>query len=407
MMRSNSTGKPDGWWTPCPDGDYVWKDDRFEEGTSVGECSAFVLFPAMMIVFMVIVSWIAFRCAKRQETMKLFSFAHSALAEEKIRTGVSVRRIFWIVFLLSSALQPLVLLLFTDENPTSAVVLGAVLTTMYGFFVELVHEEFEAFYRGRALPSVCVGATTLLWALLLAMTGLQTWVWKFREDDVGRTLQVYEWNSSRAVDVMFWTSVFKSSLALGCCIVMGILAWERNRSSRSNAGDATTAYANLDTSQNADDSLAASPELRSGWLGRISFSWMDPLMIIGAARTLKDNDLYRLAQQDKSETCLGDLKRAWVEEERAPETASLSRALRKGLGYKFMLAGLLKFVYDTQQFIGPQLLKLLIDYMSTDTPKSDKGTYAASALFLPSSPVNMVSCPSLSLFRSSLNYFFQ
>ena len=113
--------------------------------------------------------------------------------------------------------------------------------------------------------------------------------------------------------------------------------------------DTSTDYAPLEDSstkeeEEEEETSSLSPESRSGWWSRISFSWMNDLMKIGASRTLEDQDLYPLLSKDKTDLTSSKLEKAWKQEEES-DSPSLSRAIRKALGFEFIMAGLIKFVY--------------------------------------------------------------
>ena len=108
---------------------------------------------------------------------------------------------------------------------------------------------------------------------------------------------------------------------------------------------------------------------------------MNDLMKIGASRTLEDQDLYPLLSKDKTDLTSSKLEVAWKQEEESG-SPSLSRAIRKALGFEFIMAGFIKFVYDTLQFVAPQLLKAIVGYLKDDVPKSDKGWWIGSLLCL-------------------------
>jgi len=368
----------------------VWTDDRFDGGRTVGECSSFVIFPGISCVLVVIVSWIAFKCAERERerTIVLAYESRSGEVSSK-RCSALARRILWTLLLLCTALQPLILFAFENDSTPSSLVLGALITFALAAIVGLVHEEFEASYRGLPFPAAGAYLAIFLWTTLAALFGLQLWPWIVRFKHAESSAVVLGWDKD-TVDLTFYTSAIKFALAASCAIV-GVVDTILRQSSSSRKNDdayvdlehsAAVASLHQDRSDGDVATVSASPELRSGWISRLSFSWMNQLMKVGASRTLEDDDLYRLCAEDRAETVLDALRRMWSDEEQHPETASLSRALRKALGFKFMLAGLLKFVYDTQQFVGPQLLKQLVNYLNEDTPKSDKGWWFVGALCL-------------------------
>lgn len=110
-----------------------------------------------------------------------------------------------------------------------------------------------------------------------------------------------------------------------------------------------------------------SPESRAGCLSLLTFSWLNPLMRIGSKGTVDDEDLYPLHASDTTTNLAQSLDYMWNQEKRIAEgggKASLVRALRRAFGAPFMAVAGLKFLYDTLNFMGPQLLKAIITYLS-------------------------------------------
>lgn len=160
----------------------------------------------------------------------------------------------------------------------------------------------------------------------------------------------------------------------------------------------------------------------------LTFSWMNPIMRVGARGDLRHNlksregNLYPLHATDDCRNLVRSLDECWQNEmqsarrkhaaqstaaaaaaaasssssdysllidvtaageqteaqadaedgtddgDGAPlETASFARALRRAFGAPFICAAGLKFMYDTLKLCGPQLLKALINFLSVES----------------------------------------
>eukprot|EP00753_Platysulcus_tardus_P003847 PLAT12496.16.p1 GENE.PLAT12496.16~~PLAT12496.16.p1 ORF type:complete len:1587 (+),score=934.98 PLAT12496.16:2689-7449(+) len=119
-----------------------------------------------------------------------------------------------------------------------------------------------------------------------------------------------------------------------------------------------------------DDELPAggrTPESRAGLLSTVTFSWMSPIMATGYLRQLRYSDLFPIRPSESAAAVAERLRVAWARQmERGEENASLARALWSAFGGTFACAGLFKFIYDLQQFVGPQILKRLIRFLGDD-----------------------------------------
>ncbi|XP_065177497.1 multidrug resistance-associated protein 1-like [Sycon ciliatum] len=172
------------------------------------------------------------------------------------------------------------------------------------------------------------------------------------------------------------------------------------------------------------------PEQQATFLSRITFWWIYPLLKMGYKRPLKRDDLWSLNDYDKSSHIVPLFERAWDKqlkkigrsagsethaadikakgfsvrqiqesEETTPLIArtsspgdqsgsgkaaqpSLIWALGGAFGWTFAASGVLKLVNDVLAFVNPQILKLLIHFMSDSEEPVWHGYLYAGILFM-------------------------
>ncbi|KAF5362251.1 hypothetical protein D9756_002523 [Leucocoprinus leucothites] len=103
--------------------------------------------------------------------------------------------------------------------------------------------------------------------------------------------------------------------------------------------------------------FAESPILTANVFSIWSFSWMTPLMKKGVKQYISERDLPALLSEDESENLGRDLENAMAKH-------ALWKALFIAYGGPYAVAGGLKFVHDCLAFLQPQLLRLLLAYIS-------------------------------------------
>jgi ABC-type multidrug transport system fused ATPase/permease subunit len=96
----------------------------------------------------------------------------------------------------------------------------------------------------------------------------------------------------------------------------------------------------------------------------LTFGWMSPLMKLGYEKYLTQDDLWNLRTRDSSKKTVGDFRAAWaIEAEK--KRPSLFLAIARAYGGPFLRGGLVKVLSDVSQFLQPQLLRLLIAFVSS------------------------------------------
>lgn len=111
---------------------------------------------------------------------------------------------------------------------------------------------------------------------------------------------------------------------------------------------------------------------------RLTFSWLTPLLSLGTKKYLGEEDMWQVPPQDSAEALSDRLAAAWEEQvqlvkQGKKKEPSLKVALFKAYGLTYVVAAFMKGIYDCLSFAQPQLLRLLLIYVSsygTDKPMS-------------------------------------
>uniref|UniRef100_A0A8B9CRZ8 Multidrug resistance-associated protein 1 n=1 Tax=Anser brachyrhynchus TaxID=132585 RepID=A0A8B9CRZ8_9AVES len=123
------------------------------------------------------------------------------------------------------------------------------------------------------------------------------------------------------------------------------------------------------------------------FLSRITF-W---LMIQGYRRPLEAKDLWSLNKEDTSEEIVPGLARNWAKEwaealiikpSQKNYEASLFKVLYKTFGPYFLMSFLFKAAHDLLMFAGPEILKLLINFVNDKHAPDWQGYFYTGLLFV-------------------------
>uniref|UniRef100_A0A670YWM7 Multidrug resistance-associated protein 1 n=1 Tax=Pseudonaja textilis TaxID=8673 RepID=A0A670YWM7_PSETE len=170
------------------------------------------------------------------------------------------------------------------------------------------------------------------------------------------------------------------------------------------------------------------PESRASFLSKITFWWISGLMIHGYRQPLEAKDLWSLNKEDTSEEVVPGLAAHWAREyawarkcvpllyspkkpaqgsssssDVAEEAEalilglpprsrepSLFRVLYKTFGPYFLMSFLFKASHDLMMFTGPELLKLLINFVNDKSAPSWQGFLYTGLLFFTASLQTLV-----------------
>ncbi|XP_021203914.2 multidrug resistance-associated protein 1 isoform X3 [Bombyx mori] len=142
------------------------------------------------------------------------------------------------------------------------------------------------------------------------------------------------------------------------------------------------------------DSQNQCPERSAGFLSRLTFSWFDSLVLKGYRKEFEEGDVWDLNYQESSSEVVPRFKKYWeqpanrrnsstkhikakfrrrstdrtMKTNTKNRTVSILPALCFAFGGQFMFGTFLKLLSDISIFLSPQLLKLLIGFISSDEP---------------------------------------
>ncbi|KAM4068082.1 ABC transporter transmembrane domain-containing protein [Hirsutella rhossiliensis] len=120
---------------------------------------------------------------------------------------------------------------------------------------------------------------------------------------------------------------------------------------------------------------------------KLTFSWMTPMMRYGYKVFLTESDLWGLAKPDQTKNTGEAFDQAWQHELKSRKKGpSLWLALFRAYGGPYMIGAVFKAGNDIAQYIQPQLLRFLIDFVASYGPNRDpqpviKGASIALAMF--------------------------
>ncbi|XP_061080827.1 multidrug resistance-associated protein 1 isoform X2 [Conger conger] len=166
------------------------------------------------------------------------------------------------------------------------------------------------------------------------------------------------------------------------------------------------------------------PELGASFLSKITFWWITGLMVRGYRRPLEESDLWSLNSADQSRAIVPQLVHSWHHEcnkakrlsegtvylgktsagggeaggtaGRPAEEAevllvktgqkgrqpSLFLALCRAFGPYFLVSSFYKIIHDILMFMGPLILRLLIEFVNDSSAPSWRGYFYTSLLFV-------------------------
>ncbi|XP_067274888.1 multidrug resistance-associated protein 1 isoform X1 [Pseudorasbora parva] len=163
------------------------------------------------------------------------------------------------------------------------------------------------------------------------------------------------------------------------------------------------------------------PELGASFLSKITFWWITGLMVKGFKRPLEEKDLWSLNVQDKSQRVVPQLVRRWdqecnkvkrpvdktlyspkrtakgekkdgqpIEESEILLAKNLQKtgdpslfcALCRTFGPYFLVSSLYKIIHDILMFVGPEILRLLIQFVNDSNAPTWLGYFYTTLLFV-------------------------
>eukprot|EP00026_Physarum_polycephalum_P000785 Phypoly_transcript_00786.p1 GENE.Phypoly_transcript_00786~~Phypoly_transcript_00786.p1 ORF type:complete len:1319 (+),score=220.66 Phypoly_transcript_00786:74-4030(+) len=108
------------------------------------------------------------------------------------------------------------------------------------------------------------------------------------------------------------------------------------------------------------------PENSAGFLSRITFWYVQPLLKLGYQRPLTMDDLYPIQKRNKADYLASKFSLFWKRELNSNKP-SIIKALHHTFGRRLYLAGILKVFYDILLFVGPLTVYVMVDFVQDTT----------------------------------------
>uniref|UniRef100_A0AAX7UL15 Multidrug resistance-associated protein 1 n=1 Tax=Astatotilapia calliptera TaxID=8154 RepID=A0AAX7UL15_ASTCA len=150
------------------------------------------------------------------------------------------------------------------------------------------------------------------------------------------------------------------------------------------------------------------PEPGASFLSRITFWWITRMMMTGYRRPLEEKDLWSLNAEDCSHRVVPQLVKRWNTHENPQRQAveeseililrprkknkepSLLWALCLTFGPYFFISCIYKLIQDILMFVGPEILRLLIQFVNDSSAPSWQGYFYAALLFVCTSVQSLI-----------------
>eukprot|EP00759_Apiculatamorpha_spiralis_P023660 PhF_6_TR27215/c0_g1_i1/m.40054 len=127
------------------------------------------------------------------------------------------------------------------------------------------------------------------------------------------------------------------------------------------------------------------PQEEAGFWSSITYSFVTPVLRLGAERPLLVNDLQALPRRYNAERHLAAFETFWYNERvENPEAPSLFTALRRCFGRRFLKSVGLEFLEVLLGFVGPLALKAVIGFTADKTRPVGEGLLLVFLLFVSS-----------------------
>ncbi|KAM6164011.1 ATP-binding cassette sub-family C member 3 isoform 1-T1 [Rhynchocyon petersi] len=151
------------------------------------------------------------------------------------------------------------------------------------------------------------------------------------------------------------------------------------------------------------------PEASAGFLSRLTFWWFTDMAILGYRRPLKDGDLWTLKEDDCSQMVVKQLLEVWNKQQKQaarhkasaasqkkvsgedevllagqarPQKPSFLKALLVTFGPRYLIGSCFKLIQDLLAFVNPQLLSILIKFISNPSAPTWWGFLVAGLMFV-------------------------
>ncbi|OQR99803.1 hypothetical protein ACHHYP_04419 [Achlya hypogyna] len=122
--------------------------------------------------------------------------------------------------------------------------------------------------------------------------------------------------------------------------------------------------------------------VRQGCLSALSFSWLDPLLALGATKTLEADDLFAIDTAHDARVVGDRFLTQWAAKRAVEASPSLLWALFGAFGWRFVLAGVLRGIRATLLFTAPLVLKAMIAFLNDPSAPAADGYILVAIIFV-------------------------
>ncbi|WOL09935.1 ABC transporter C family member 5-like isoform X1 [Canna indica] len=129
--------------------------------------------------------------------------------------------------------------------------------------------------------------------------------------------------------------------------------------------------------------LKVTPYSEAGLLSLATLSWLDPLLSLGAKRSLDLRDVPLLAPKDRAKTCYKILNSNWerLKAENPENQPSLALAIFWSFWKEAAVNAVFAGLNTTVSYVGPYLISYFVDYLSGNITFPHEGYILASIFF--------------------------
>ncbi|KAF2200754.1 ABC multidrug transporter-like protein [Delitschia confertaspora ATCC 74209] len=110
------------------------------------------------------------------------------------------------------------------------------------------------------------------------------------------------------------------------------------------------------------DSREVSPEWKAGFLSRVTFHWMGPIMTVGYKRPLEHNDLWTVNPDRSADVLVEKLQDSFKKRRARGAKRPLLGALYETFKVEFIVGGLCQLLASIIQSVAPYVLRYLINF---------------------------------------------
>lgn len=111
------------------------------------------------------------------------------------------------------------------------------------------------------------------------------------------------------------------------------------------------------------------PEKYASAFSQMIFAWLDPLMRMGWKKQLYPGDLWSLTAPNRASHIVPQWDKYFDKaQKKDPGNMSILGVMLRAFGPSYSLSSVLMLVLSVLQFANPQIVNLLIDFVSSEDP---------------------------------------